>query len=110
MDLVECTVLLGGDIRQQVVRAGNRAVTFPETEILAVVHGEHAVQVGKVCGKVDRGVADEKLRLASIYGEDVVEGVFPGRRPIMQVTKRGRVEGKGQAEEPDTDESPFQSE
>ena len=78
MDLVKAEVMIGGDIRNTVVRGAMNPVTYPEVEVLRAVHGEASVEVIEVVGDVKRTPREEKARLVERYGTAVTETVYPG--------------------------------
>ena len=86
MDMVSCTVNLGGDVRSVVHRKARNPVSWPEIDVLKVVHGEHSVKVVAKVGRTQTTAMQEKERLLTIYDPAAVEAVFPGRRPMMEMS------------------------
>lgn len=83
--LVSCHIHIGGDIGNVVVRDAFRPVTWNEVLILQAIHGQANVHTIEVVAVVDRPRAwDEKQRLYSIYGKDVVDQVYPGNNPTFE--------------------------
>ncbi len=78
MDLVTAEIMIGGDLRNTVVKGAHNPITVPEIEVLKMVHGENAIKVGDVCGYVKRKARAEKTRLVLIYGKKILEAVYPG--------------------------------
>ena len=78
MQIVSCEVLLGGDLTNTVVK-GN--VSIPELAVLAHIHGVGSIQNIKIEGKDNRTTASERARLATIFGEKVIDKLFPGALP-----------------------------
>lgn len=89
MHFVTCKVNLAGDLRNVVVRDSFRPVSWPEIEILRFIHGEDAVGDIKPFVRVDQSAKAEKERLRLIYGDAVLEEVFPGRNPQMELDAPG---------------------
>jgi hypothetical protein len=113
-DLINVHVALGGDIRSVVAKAWpENAVTFPELEILKVVHGEGSLRNPVVSGEtVTRTVAEERARLLETYGEEAMKAVYGGTasglphkasEDLPREGKRKPVKagGKEKPEEPD---------
>jgi hypothetical protein len=89
MHLCSCEVAIAGDTRNTVLKQGVDAVTFPETQVLRVVHGTESVQNIKVIGSVESDPAAEKARLLSLYPPEAVEYVYPGFTPVIPMTMPG---------------------
>ena len=68
---------LSGSRDNVVFRGDSEALTYPETLVLAAIHGgqEH-VHTVIVQGTVERSMAEEHERLSLLYG-DIVGKVFP---------------------------------
>jgi hypothetical protein len=80
--IVTCKVQLGGDPGSIVVRGESRPVPYPEIPILRHLHGDTNVFDVEVCGLVPRSAGSvEKNRMATIYGREAVEHVYPGGSP-----------------------------
>jgi hypothetical protein len=89
-----CTakVAIAGDDQQVVHRNHYSPISWPEIEVLLVLHGDGAV--GEIIPFVDVEFTarEERDRLDRIYGEDVVSkgdsnraAVYPGRNPNMNM-------------------------
>jgi hypothetical protein len=89
MHLCTCEIAVGGDIRNTVVKDEFDPVTYPETEVLKLIHGAGAVSDVEVCGEVDRDPGEEKARLIRRYPGKSVEALFPGTKPPMETEMRG---------------------
>lgn len=86
MDRCACMIALGGDIMNIVARGDdNDAVSWPEVQVLRVIHGQSAVTDVKPIFKEDTTPAEEKARLAELYGEELIDKIFPGVSPMMQL-------------------------
>lgn len=85
ISLCTCVIRVGGDLNT-VVRKGDFApITWPEVEIMEHLHGSDAVSDVEVIDKDDTTIAEEFERLKLKYGKDVMEYLFPGKRPAMQL-------------------------
>lgn len=86
-----CTakIALSGDLLNVVHRDSFAPVSWPEIEILRTLHGEEAITDIKPFVRIEQSAKDEKHRLAVIYGAEIVEHVFPGRNPQMQLDVEG---------------------
>lgn len=76
------TINLGADRDQQVVRGTDNPITFPESLILRTLHGgdEHVHSLLSFTGHPlgeDRSHEEERDRLKGLYGEKIVEAIFP---------------------------------
>jgi len=89
MHLCTCEISVAGDIRNTVVRDKFDPVTYPEVEILKLIHGAGSVSDVEVCGEIDRDPGEEKTRLLRKYPSRSVEALFPGSRPPMETELRG---------------------
>jgi len=88
IQLVSAYINLSGSNENVVFRGGAEAITFPESLVLAAIHGgAENVHDVVVQGFTDRSIAEEHRRLTEIYG-DVVSKVFPtvGGTAMMQLT------------------------
>lgn len=88
MHLCTAYIALGGDSNNVIHRGPLDAVSWPEIGLLQFLHGEQSVYNCEVCGEVQVRPADEKARLIGIYG-DVVEAVYPGRAPALEMEMPG---------------------
>jgi hypothetical protein len=89
-----CTakVAIAGDEQQIVHRNHFNPVSWPEIEVLFVLHGDGSVSEIKPFVDVPSDEREERDRLDRIYGENVVSkgdadhaAVYPGRNPNMQM-------------------------
>jgi hypothetical protein len=82
-----CTayVAIGNDDGQRAHRHEFSPVSLPEIDLLRFLHGESAVTDIIPFVRVEQTPREERERLVSIYGEKVVEGVYPGRNPQMEM-------------------------
>ena len=115
MHLVACIIALGGDTGQLLHRGPHDPVSWPEVGVLQMIHGEDAVTDFTVVSEDDDATRQsEKLRLVSIYGAGIVEQVYPGRNPMMEMTmpgakkapKKAKDEGAPTAPPPVPEEDP----
>jgi hypothetical protein len=86
-----CTakIQLAGDLRNVVHREQDRPISWPEAEILRYIHGEEAVLDVKPFVSVKQTAKQEKERLGLIYGHSVVDDIFPGKNPQMDLDAPG---------------------
>jgi hypothetical protein len=95
-----CRINLSGQNLHIIVIGPHAPVTWPEVQVLSLLHGEDNLYDIKPCAISDVNPADEKRRLWAKYG-DKVERVFPGRvfRMELQMPGEGldhrRVDGDG---------------
>ena len=59
-------------------------ISWPEAQVLMVVHGEENIYDIKPIAIGETTVTDEKQRLVNKYRHQPVEHVFPGRNPRME--------------------------
>ena len=69
----------------EVIRDAFNPVSYPEVEILRHIHGDDAVLDVKPIAEVEQSVKEEKERLQLKYGGSVVEDVFPGKNPRIEM-------------------------
>lgn len=84
-----CKVFLAGDLRQSVIKSGQKAVSWPETMVLEYIHSKDSVVDIAFSHEVASDVRTEKDRLISIYGAKVVNELFPGVNPTMPMQMPG---------------------
>jgi hypothetical protein len=86
-----CTakINLSGDLRNVVYRDHFEPISWPEVDVLRFLHGDDAINDVKAFVRVEQSPKDEKERLRLKYGNDVVEQVYPGRNPQMQMEAAG---------------------
>lgn len=86
MDYCSCLVALGSDIMNVVARGDdNDAVSWPEIQVLRVIHGPASVTEIKQIYKAETTPAEEKTRLAELYGDELLDKIYPGVNPMMQL-------------------------
>lgn len=83
MDYVTAKIMLGGDTGQVLHRGLDRPVSWPEVAVIQYLHGEESVFDCEFVHEEKSSAVAEKMRLISIYGEEPVNLVYPGRRPQM---------------------------
>jgi hypothetical protein len=88
MHYCEAKIRIAGDTRTVVQRDTFRPISWPEVEILRALHGDDAVVDVKPFVRVERSAKEEKERLRLLYGP-VVEDIFPGRNPNMEMEAAG---------------------
>ena len=114
MQLLSCSIALGGDDHTIVVREYDTAITFPELLVLKALHGGENIRNIKDAGEVERDSDEERQRLLALYGGEVMRQVFPvEHQPLPEHDarmKRGREQDRERAkeakEETDTAETP----
>lgn len=89
MHMVTCKIALGGDTGQIVWRQAHKPVSWPEVGVIQMLHGEESVFDVEVCAEVEATRSGEKARLAEIYGAQVLELVYPGRAPMLEMEVPG---------------------
>ncbi len=89
MHFCKATIRVSGDLRTVVVRDTHNPVSWPEIEILRALHGDESLVDVKPFVRVEQSPKDEKERLRGIYGNAVLENVFPGRNPQMEMEAPG---------------------
>lgn len=67
-------------------------ISWPEAQVLMLLHGSDNVYELKPCAISETSLVDEKNRLAVKYGFKPVEQVFPGRNPRMELLMPGEPE------------------
>jgi hypothetical protein len=85
LDWVSCKIAIGGDVRQVIFRGPTNPVSVPELDILAAIHGDASVTDIKPIATTESTAAEEKNRLLSKYSGALVNGIFPGRSPNMNM-------------------------
>lgn len=88
MHLCTAYIALGGDTDNVVFRGPYDPVSWPEIGLLQFLHGEENVYNAEVVSDVPTRPQAEKERLRVIYG-DVVEQVYPGRAPMLEMEMPG---------------------
>jgi hypothetical protein len=77
MQIIGCSIALGGDDGQIVVREAHNPVSYPELLILKSLHGDENVRDVVMLGEDDRDLDGERQRLLGIYGLAAVTTTFP---------------------------------
>jgi hypothetical protein len=85
MHFVSCKIKLAGDVRSEVVRDAFDPVSYPEIEVIRFIHGETSVSDVKIVADAQQSAREEKERLALKYGVQILEAVFPGKNPQMEL-------------------------
>lgn len=85
MQIVDCDVALGGDVRMVVDK---RNVSIPELVVLQAVHGRDAVTNVRVTGEARNfNPVSERERLKTLYelneNSPKIDNLFPGVKPQM---------------------------
>lgn len=79
MHFCKANIALGGDDRNVVVRTEANPVSWPEIEILRLLHGGQGITQVVPFAKVNQSARAERDRLATIYGDDVCATAWGGR-------------------------------
>ena len=74
-----CKINLAGQNCHTVIYDKFNPVTWPEVQVLQALHGDEKVMDVMPVGMVEVWPTEEKNRLITIYGREVVEACFPGR-------------------------------
>jgi hypothetical protein len=74
-----CKINLAGQNCHTVIYGEHNPVTWPELQVLQLLHGDENVMDIVPVGIGEVWPTEEKNRLISIYGHRVVETCFPGR-------------------------------
>lgn len=82
------SIKLAGGHQTIVPRDSFNPVSWPEIEIIRAIHGDDAVVDVKPFVRVEQTAKEEKERLLQKYGS-IVEDVFPGRNPQMELEAVG---------------------
>jgi hypothetical protein len=82
-----CTayIAIAGDDQQIMYRGPFDPVSWPEIEVLRVIHGDLAVRDVHPFVRVEQDARAEQERLALIYGDVVTKEVYRGRKPSMDL-------------------------
>lgn len=84
-----CRINLSGQNCHTVVYDEFNAVSWPEVQILMALHDEENVMDVMPVRIGECWPSQEKERLLSLYSARVVEAVFPGRSPRMELVMTG---------------------
>jgi hypothetical protein len=93
MDWVTCKISLAGDAQHIMYRGNSNPVSWPEITVIQHIHGEESVFDCEYLRSEPANMIDEKNRLSSIYGRDVVNLVYPGARPHIDADFPGEKSG-----------------
>ena len=107
MHICTAYIMLGGDQGSVVYRGPDNPVSWPEIGVLQTIHGQDCVYNIEVIEEVTRHRAAEKLRLQRIYGDGIVEAIYPGRSAAIEMQVPGYEPKKGRKvtlRDPDADE------
>lgn len=85
MDMCSAKIRLSGDMQQVVHRLAHDPVSWPEIGVIKFIHGEDAVFDVEKVAEIDADALGEKRRLMEIYEPGVVNMLFPGARPFMEL-------------------------
>lgn len=104
MQMLSCAIAVAGDDHSIVRREHDTAVTFPELLILKALHGSESVRDIADAGVVSRDPDDERQRLRSLYGAQIVMQVFPGEHTALpefdpRMRRKQEQEAKAQTHE-----------
>jgi hypothetical protein len=79
-----CKINLAGQNCHTVIYGVQNPVTWPEVQVLQMLHGDENVMDVMPVGVGEVWPTEEKNRLISIYGHRIVEACFPGRAFRME--------------------------
>lgn len=85
MDYVTAKVMLGGDAQNVMYRGRDRALSWPEVRVIQEIHGQDSVYDADFTYERQENAQAEKMRLLGLYGSEVVNSVYPGARPAMEM-------------------------
>jgi hypothetical protein len=108
MHICTAYIMLGGDHGSVVYRGPDNPVSWPEVGVLQVLHGEESVFNIEVIDELTRHRSAEKLRLQRLYGDQIVEAIYPGRSPTIEMQVPGYEPKNGPKvprRDPDADEN-----
>jgi hypothetical protein len=78
MHFCKAKIAIGGDIRNVMNRTEFNPVSWPEVEVLRVVHGTAFVDEVEPFVSVPQKPRDERVRLALIYGDEPLGAIWGG--------------------------------
>jgi hypothetical protein len=86
-----CTahIAIGSDDRNTMVRGEYNPVSWPEIEILRLVHGEHAITEVVPFAEVRQDPKSERERLSEIYGAEHCANAWGGRSSPSEMNAPG---------------------
>jgi len=79
MHFCKANIALGGDDRNVVIRTEHNPVSWPEIEILRLLHGGQSITEVQPFAKVHQSARAERDRLARMYGDEVCATAWGGR-------------------------------
>jgi hypothetical protein len=96
MDYVTAKIALGGDQMHIMCRGLDNPVSWPEVRILQHLHGDDCVFDCDFVRSEPSNVQMEKMRLVGVYGAEVVNLIYPGARPMIEMEFPGDKDPAGQ--------------
>ncbi len=91
MHICTCSVMIAGDVGNIMVRGPANPVSWPEIGVLQFLHGEEAIFNISAVRAVKTTGAQEKQRLGGIYNPAIVDSLYPGKSPVMELEMPGTV-------------------
>jgi hypothetical protein len=85
MDYVTAKIALAGDQQHIMFRGPDRPVSWPEVRVLQYLHGEDSVFDCDFVRSEPSSAQTEKMRLLGVYGAEVVNNIYPGARPMIEM-------------------------
>src|SRR5262245_27845151 len=79
MHFCTASIMIGSDQNNIMTRDETAPLSWPEIEVLRVIHGDHSVIDVKPFVHVEQKPRDERQRLAFIYGDGPLAQVWGGR-------------------------------
>lgn len=89
MHFCKANIAIGGDDRNVAARAEYSPVSWPEIEILRLVHGEQSVTEVQPFAEVRQSAREERDRLALIYGPELCAHAWGGRSSPTEMEAPG---------------------
>jgi hypothetical protein len=89
MHFCKASIAIGGDSRNIMTRDEFNPVSWPEFDILRLLHGDDAVADVVPFVRVSQTGRDERARLALIYGEGPLQMCWGGRNPPAELEAPG---------------------
>jgi hypothetical protein len=96
MDYVTAKIALGGDQMNIMYRGPESPVSWPEVRVLQHLHGDDCVFDCDFVRSEHSNVQMEKMRLLGLYGAEVVNLIYPGARPMIDMEFPGDKDLAGQ--------------
>lgn len=85
MHFCKANVAIGDDNNNIMVRSEFAPVSWPEVEILRIIHGSEAVTEVVPFARVNQTAKEERERLALIYGEGPCMQLWGGKNPPREL-------------------------